>query len=555
MLLAMALTFTSITNTEDVRDLAVVDGVTYAATSGGVDVFDAKGRPTGALKVEDGLPSHETWALRVVQGVVFVATSRGLAQIEGGRVSRFGAGRPWHGLPPARTTADRGGYARRLLDLEATMRPGAVLAAHDTDGSVAMTATADGVLDVRGRRHVRHRLRGRPRVVYVGSEGLVAATTEEVRTFDRDGRPRTTHRPPGPIAVRLMGRELVVIDRAGAEYVLSNGAWSAGRRRRVAQATAMSADRTRFGVAGVGVVDQRGRRLSARRQICSNHITSLTRHGKWLVAGTFDSGACRSRDERHWYRIRQPALPSNMVYDVASSSGKLWVATSHGLGRQDPRGFQHYAFGGRNPFGLRSLSVLALLNDGDRTGLVERRGISWIDARDRVVGRDEWYSDKAEHVTVARKVGRYVWIGTEDRGLLRHDGRGWKIFHDGRDLPGNWVTAVDAAADGRAIVGTCQNGVALLRDGRPAVKLSVNDGLADEMVTAVSLGDTSWVGTLAGLSAVSGGRVVASYGPREGLADRRVSMVQRLGDTLWVGTEAGLSRGQSGPGVRSSSRR
>ena len=106
MLLALALTFTSITNTEDVRDLAVVDGVTYAATAGGVDVFDAKGRPTGALKVEDGLPSHETWALQVVQGVVFVATSRGLAQIEGGRVSRLGAGRPWHGLPPARGVAD-----------------------------------------------------------------------------------------------------------------------------------------------------------------------------------------------------------------------------------------------------------------------------------------------------------------------------------------------------------------------------------------------------------------------------------------------------------------
>jgi hypothetical protein len=103
---ASIVAFASFTNTELVRDVVVLDsGVAVAATSGGVDLFDGRGRPLDTLHTEDGLPSHETYAVRRLGDQVVIATARGPGGDGGGRPAPPGGAGP----PLARPAGGRFG--------------------------------------------------------------------------------------------------------------------------------------------------------------------------------------------------------------------------------------------------------------------------------------------------------------------------------------------------------------------------------------------------------------------------------------------------------------
>ena len=538
---ASIVAFASFTNTELVRDVVVLDsGVAVAATSGGVDVFDGRGRPLDTLHTEDGLPSHETYAVRRFSDQVVVATARGLAVIDDdGAVRAVGRGRPWQGLPEAGRGEDMQAYLQRLFAWEARWPAGFIPAAVAEDGARWAVAGVDGRLEVSGDAHPRtFVVPGQPQALVFGPEGLFVATSEALFTVDGAGRLRAVQAElTPPFAARAAGAVVEGVDAAGQVFLHGPAGVEVLEQLGQRDVTAFAPGRTHLGIRDQGLWTRAGRRLTRTGQLCSNHVTKVTRHqGQWVV-GTFDRGVCWSKDGARWRSARRPALPSDVVYDVASVEGRLFVATSHGLGVHDGRRFTHYGFGGRNPFGLEALSVLAVLpvaGPEGRAALVERRGISWLDPDATLVARERGYTDISEHLTAAAAAGPYLWLGTEDRGVLRFDGATWAVFHDGKDLPDNWVTALDAAPDGRAVVGTCQHGVAFLEPDGTSVRAGSAQGLADDMVTAVALQDglrSAFVGTLNGLSQLEGGRVVA-----------RVAAVYRHGEVLWVGTEAGLSR-------------
>ncbi|MCA9550794.1 MAG: hypothetical protein KC933_12240 [Myxococcales bacterium] len=551
-LAASIVAFASFTNTELVRDVVVLDsGVVVAATSGGVDVFDGRGRPLDTLHTEDGLPSHETYAVRRFGDQVVVATARGLAVMaDNGEVSAVGRGRPWHGLPEAKMEEGMQAYLQRLSAWEARWPAAVIPAALAEDGARWAVAMVDGRLEVSLGEHL-HRLSvpGMPQAVAFSGSELLIATSEALFGVDAEGRLRPVqHRLTAPFAARAAGAALEGVDATGQAFLLSAAGVRPLERLKLKDITAFAPGRTYLGVREQGVWSKAGRRLTRTGQLCGNHVTRVIQHqGRWVV-GTFDRGVCWSSDAVTWRTFRRPALPSDVVYDVASVGARLFVATSHGLGVHDGRRFTHYGFGGRNPFGLEALSVLAVLpaaGPEGRAAVVERRGISWLGDDASLIARERGQTDVSEHFTAAAAAGPYLWLGTEDRGVLRFDGTSWTVFHDGKDLPDNWVTALDAAPDGRAVVGTCQDGVAFIDPGQETLRLGHDQGLADDMVTGVALGEaprSAFVGTLGGLSQVEGGRVVARFGPEEGLADPRVASVQRFGEVLWVGTEAGLSR-------------
>jgi hypothetical protein len=549
---ASIVAFASFTNTELVRDVVVLDsGVAVAATSGGVDLFDGRGRPLDTLHTEDGLPSHETYAVRRLGDQVVIATARGLAVMAAdGQLRPVGRGRPWQGLPEVASGEGMQAYLQRLEAWEVRWPAGFIPAALAEGEARWAVAAVDGRLELSLWGHL-HRLMvpGQPLALALAPDAVLVATTEALFTVDAEGRLRTVQHGLTPsFAARAAGAAVEGVDATGQAFLLTADGVQPLERLGQRDVTALAPGRTHLGVRDQGLWSRAGRRLTRAGQLCGNHVSKVTQHqGRWVV-GTFDRGVCWSTDGLTWRTFRRPALPSDVVYDVASVGDRLFVATSHGLGIHDGRRFTHYGFGGRNPFGLEALSVLAALpaaGPEGRTALVERRGISWLGPDANLLAREQGQTGLSEHLTVAAAAGPYLWLGTEDRGVLRFDGATWRVFHDGKDLPDNWVTALDAAPDGRAVVGTCQHGVAFIEAGQPSLRVGAAQGLADDMVTAVSLQEglqSAFVGTLGGLSQVEGGKVVRSFGPEDGLADPRVASVARFGELLWVGTEAGLSR-------------
>lgn len=284
------------------------------------------------------------------------------------------------------------------------------------------------------------------------------------------------------------------------------------------------------------------RRVTPTGQLCGNHITALTRHKGRLVVGTFDRGVCWQKDDGRWQSFRTPALPSNMVLGVTSDGERLYVSTTYGLGLYDGKVWTQVAYGGRNPVALGKLSVLAAVRMDKGVALVDGRGASIVATGGQplsLVERLPVPQGWSEHASVADGAGRFLWMASEDRGLLRWDGSRWQRFHDGRDLTDNWVTAIAVDAKGRAIAGTCQDGFSYF-DGSRWTRVREAAGLPSRAIVATALvPGGALIGTLLGAAhfdAVSG--TVRAL-PR--LADPRVYAILVEGDSALFGTEGGLS--------------
>ena len=183
-------------------------------------------------------------------------------------------------------------------------------------------------------------------------------------------------------------------------------------------------------------------------------------HGSWWDAST---GACAGSARRPLAVLPHAGAPQQPGARHRAVTGRdLYVATTYGLGLYDGKVWTQLAFGGAQPGGARQ----ALGARGGAAGhrcvaLVDGRGASFVAAGGQalaLVERLPLPEGWSEHPSVADGAGRYLWVASEDRGLLRWDGARWQRFHDGRDLTDNWVTALSTDAEGRAVAGTCQDG-------------------------------------------------------------------------------------------------
>jgi ligand-binding sensor domain-containing protein len=147
----------------------------------------------------------------------------------------------------------------------------------------------------------------------------------------------------------------------------------------------------------------------------------------------------------------------------------------------------------------------------------------------------EW----SKHPSVGEATGRFLWMGSEDRGLLRWDGAKWQRFHDGRDLTDNWITALSTDSEGRVVAGTCQDGFNYF-DGEKWTRVRTASGLpSPAIVSAALVPGGALVGTLLGASYFDASTGAVHALPR--LADPRVYAVLPEGDSALFGTEGGLS--------------
>jgi diguanylate cyclase (GGDEF)-like protein len=150
----------------------------------------------------------------------------------------------------------------------------------------------------------------------------------------------------------------------------------------------------------------------------------------------------------------------------------------------------------------------------------------------------------SQHVTALHQSPRdgSLWIGTEDNGInhIRDD----KItrYRLGSSLSENIIYAIHEQADGMMLIGTAA-GIAFFRDGLVVKRLTTQDGLTNnavrELVPTRQTGEL-WVSADIGLNLIRDGRLVATYGKKEGLIEEALNGLYLDGDDhLWIGTYGG----------------
>ncbi|QSQ26673.1 hypothetical protein JY651_17835 [Pyxidicoccus parkwayensis] len=573
----------TVTNTETVHDLEAFAGQVIACTEGGLEVFSPAGASVRVLTVEDGLPSHFCRALERSGEWLYAATDEGLVALD----ARFQV-RPvldvrWQALLSANGVSSAE-YEARLGQLAAKLPSGSTYTALST----RFAGTADGrVLELGTER--MWPVPGPVRLLVEESRGLKVGTSEGAFFIDAGGKLSSAMDVPvGPLEyVRTDAGAVTILGSQGDARTWTDGltvkGGDAGARKLPEAATSMSfvpenaARRGSEGGAAQRVVEdspaRRGltgpamshapegstwvgtrdsgvhvrsgdkwRRVTPTGQLCGNHITALTRHKGRLVVGTFDRGVCWQRDDGRWQTFRRPALPSNMVLGITSDGDRIYVATTYGLGLYDGKVWTQVAFGGRNPVALGKLSVLAAMRVDKGVALVDGRGASIVATGgpslslvERLPVPEGW----SEHAYVADGAGRFLWVASEDRGLVRWDGSQWQRFHDGRDLTDNWVTAISADAEGRAVAGTCQDGFSYF-DGTRWTRVRDTEGLPSRAIVATALvPGGALIGTLLGAAHFDATSGSVRALPR--LADPRVYAILVEGDSALFGTEGGLS--------------
>ncbi len=218
-----------------------------------------------------------------------------------------------------------------------------------------------------------------------------------------------------------------------------------------------------------------------------------------LWVGT-PSGLFRWKDGRLRSWTSSDGLPANSVLSLAEGGdGSLWIGTAGGLARLKDGEFT--SFQARD--GLSHSTVLALFRDregslwaGTKNGLNQ-----FLDGRVTPYTTTEGLPSNNLGPVFEDHAGR-LWIGTRDAGLVRFDGRRFRVLTTRQGLASN---AVFSLAEDRA--------------------------------------GNLWVGTAAGLNRLRGGRVEATYTTRQGLPANRISSLFRDSrGVLWVGTSKGLGR-------------
>ncbi|HMA97376.1 MAG TPA: hypothetical protein VKP30_32040 [Polyangiaceae bacterium] len=288
-----------------------------------------------------------------------------------------------------------------------------------------------------------------------------------------------------------------------------------------------------LGTAGLGLwLRSRGtlQRLTPRDQIASNHVVAISEWNGASWFATFDRGLAR----RHDGRFSEALLGARMLNDVMATNAGLFVATSEGLyTSMDGESFHH-----DRRVTERSISDLAY---------DPRKQILYVTATNSL-----WEIPLAQpraHPRVMYQPGGSrslqavdvspegtLFLASEDRGVLRRDGRNRYIGYDRLSgHPSSWATDVLALGGRAALVGSLRHGVYSI-DGQSPVTATIDPwilflGRDEQDPEAV------FIGTQGGALLVGAG----GSRPLVGLPNPCVHTIARLTSGLWVGTEGGLA--------------
>lgn len=229
---------------------------------------------------------------------------------------------------------------------------------------------------------------------------------------------------------------------------------------------------------------------------------------------------------------------------MVASDDSVWIGTSyHGLYR--------YADGKLTAF--RPATIVA----NRATAIFEdrKRSVVWVGLEQggacRVfnTGTPECYTEE-EGLSSNRVLSLYVdregglWMGTQGGGVNRLQDAKFLVYDRTAGLSSEFVTALYQSVDGSIWIGTADGLNRLQR--HKITPYRFGNSHPQNAVTAIAgdKGDTLWLGTTDGLKEFRNGKIIRSYGVKDGLPGNEVRALFRDHDgDLWIGTAGeGLTR-------------
>lgn len=251
-----------------------------------------------------------------------------------------------------------------------------------------------------------------------------------------------------------------------------------------------------------------------------------------LYIGTFDDGlleAAGSIDE-----ATDTGAPFRMVNDLEVVSGALFAAANEGLFFSfDGKRWQRVELGDtRAATGITEGSAGVYAST---TGGLWKLGVSKSGVK---VESSIWRPAGTKSIQGVAASGPYVYLATEDRGVVQFDGKKFRAVDRLSGLPTSW--AVDVAGDGKggAYMATLRDGVVHVNGDRTWSRLP---GLPSQWTSTVAVdGGTVCVGTQEG-AACYGDPALPPTRTFALLPDPRAHAVAKLDGRWLVSTEAGVA--------------
>ena len=239
-------------------------------------------------------------------------------------------------------------------------------------------------------------------------------------------------------------------------------------------------------------------------------------------------------------------LADNIVQEIAETEdGNIWVATPDSLNRIRPSG-EITKYGKESGF---SESITALtIGAGQQVIIGTKHGM--MRYAQGVFSRiDIQALNKATVNTLLYDRAGDLWVGTSDQGVyVMRDGRVTHHYGVGEGLPAASVAVVYQDRNGDHWAGTLGAGVCRLQ-GETFECLNSKQGLSHDSVMSVyeDHEGSFWVGTLgAGVNRLTKGKL-RTFGTAMGLNSFQAQGVYQSSDgSLWVGTNKGLNRIKDG---------
>ena len=269
-----------------------------------------------------------------------------------------------------------------------------------------------------------------------------------------------------------------------------------------------------------------------------------------LWVGFANEGLARLRQGRFVSYTANDGLTDNYVASILQDrKGNLWIGTAKGLDRLTDRGL--FSCAAKN--GLPSKLVSSLFED--------TRGYLWV-ATDVGLYRSRSPSGHSAQchdrqfipIKLGGLEGAYVrivyedrdgaiWVGTSQDGLLRLRNGKWETFTSREGLANNAIRAVTEDREGNLWIGTRGGGLHRFRNGTFEI-YNTKDGLASDNVQGlyVDRDNGLWIATRQGVNRFKNGRF-STFTVNSGLYSNYVyGFVEDNHGNLWMSCSKGIFR-------------